>query len=284
MRTDHLTLMMTGHKGKSKMNTSILSNDRLRTIAPSIFAREASPTRSERFRPIATIDAVEALRKESFVPVFARQTQVRDEGKRPFSQHMIRFRHLSKQNKTMLKVGDTFYEIVMRNANDGTSRYILNPGLFRLACSNGMTVPLANLGHIAVKHVGQEVIEKVLEATKQIADMSSIALDAVSTWPKVILSPAQRKAFAKKALNIRFPEESAPVEPVALLAPRRDADKGDDLWRTFNVVQENLMRGGLNYIAEEGGHRRFAQTKAIKAIARDVEINTQLWDVAKSYA
>lgn len=264
---------------------SVLSNDRLRTIAPSIFAREASPTRSERFRPIATIDAVEALRKEGFVPVFAKQTRVRDPERGMFSQHMLRFRHLEKQNKTMLKVGDTYYEIVMRNANDGTSRYILNPGLFRLACLNGATIPLANLGHIAVKHVGQEVIDKVLEATKQIADMSSIALDAVNNWSKVTLSPAQRKSFAKKALGIRFTEEKAPVEPAALLNVRRDADKGDDLWRTFNVVQENLMRGGLNYIAEEpDGRRRFAQTKAIKAIARDVEINTQLWDLAKTYA
>ena len=59
---------------------------------------------------------------------------------------------------------------------------------------------------------------------------------------------------------------------------RREEDRGTDLWRTFNVAQENLIRGGfLN-----GSTRRVA--RPITSIQKDVKFNSELWDLASKYS
>lgn len=82
------------------------------------------------------------------------------------------------------------------------------------------------------------------------------------------------------------------VAPRALLKARRDADEGSDLWTTFNRVQENAIRGGLD------DHRpaRFDQerqrqvparslrTRPVKSIDGDVKLNKALWTLAEELA
>ncbi|HEV2269973.1 MAG TPA: hypothetical protein VGR92_10970, partial [Steroidobacteraceae bacterium] len=46
------------------------------------------------------------------------------------------------------------------------------------------------------------------------------------------------------------------------------------LWRTFNVVQENVLRGGIVRRTASG---RLMRTRAIQAIREDVRLNAGLW-------
>jgi len=62
-----------------------------------------------------------------------------------------------------------------------------------------------------------------------------------------------------------------------VLEPRRPEDFGNDLWRTFNTVQSNLMGGGLVRRTASG---RLTRTRPIRAIQRDLELNSALWDLA----
>ena len=43
--------------------------------------------------------------------------------------------------------------------------------------------------------------------------------------------------FSDKAKDFEYDQETL----VDILEPKRDADKGDDLWRTFNVIQEIIL-------------------------------------------
>jgi hypothetical protein len=45
-----------------------MTEDEMRKVAPSIFAQAAHESRSERFKPIPTIEILRALTKEGFVP------------------------------------------------------------------------------------------------------------------------------------------------------------------------------------------------------------------------
>ena len=67
------------------------------------------------------------------------------------------------------------------------------------------------------------------------------------------------------------------MEPSRFLVPRRPEDVGNDLWRTFNVLQENLLRGGIR-----GARRpnRLTRTRRIRAIREDVRLNSALWEMA----
>jgi hypothetical protein len=76
------------------------------------------------------------------------------------------------------------------------------------------------------------------------------------------------------------------IRPAHLLTARREADYTDgegnrDLWRTTNILQESLMRGGLSGTATTG---RKVTTKAVKSVTGDLAINRGLWTLATEMA
>lgn len=133
-----------------------LCDDALRAKVPSIFAMEAHESRSERFAAIPTIDVLNGLRNEGFDVFMAQQARTRIEGKAEFTKHMLRLRHRSIKNTS----GEAF-EVVLVNANDGTSSYQMIPGFFRFVCANGLMVGEC-FNEVKVRHSGNamgEVIE-----------------------------------------------------------------------------------------------------------------------------
>jgi hypothetical protein len=79
---------------------------------------------------------------------------------------------------------------------------------------------------------------------------------------------------------------TTPITADQLLIPRRREDIGKDLWRTFNVTQENVLKGGLTAIKRnEGGERvRRVSTRQIKGIDQDTNLNRALWTLAEKLA
>jgi hypothetical protein len=70
-----------------------LDNDQLRRAVPSIFALEPWQRMSQRYRFVPTIQVLDRLRAEGFLPVRAMQGRTRVPGKGAFTRHMIRLRH-----------------------------------------------------------------------------------------------------------------------------------------------------------------------------------------------
>ena len=89
--------------------------------------------------------------------------------------------------------------------------------------------------------------------------------------------------LAEAALEIR--DSAVAVHPRALLAPQRfDDGRPDaprDLWRTLNVTQENLMRGGMQGHNAEGQRRRL---RGITSVDADTKLNRALWVLAERMA
>lgn len=77
----------------------------------------------------------------------------------------------------------------------------------------------------------------------------------------------------------------AVLSPDKLLAPRRYGDAATDLWTTFNVVQEHLVKGGDAYLApsERRGMRR-NRTRPLGGLAEGRRINKALWTLAGEFA
>ena len=67
-----------------------LDNEALYRHVPSIFAREAHDSRSERYVYVPTIDIVEGLRREGWCPFFAVQSVPRDGSRHGHAKHMLR--------------------------------------------------------------------------------------------------------------------------------------------------------------------------------------------------
>ena len=103
-----------------------LSDEQIRTVAPSIFADTPHESRSERYSYIPTAAVLTELRKEGFQPFMVCQTRVRHEDRRDYTKHMLRLRHASQIN------GAEANEIILLNSHDGSSSYQMLAGMFRL--------------------------------------------------------------------------------------------------------------------------------------------------------
>lgn len=256
-----------------------LTEDEMRGFAPSIFATTAHSSRSDRFAPIPTIEVVRGLAKEGFAVVGARQSVTRIDDRRNFTKHLLRIRRMGDEKR--YQVGDTVFEMLLKNANDGTGAYDLMGGLFRIACLNSMVSQTDTIDSVKVRHTG-DVQGKVIEGTYRVLQQAETYLAAPQDWPKIALARVEREAFAKAAHAYRFPDDedgkpTTPTAPIQLLTVRRPEDQAPNLWSVFNVVQENVIKGGVSatYRDEDNRTRRMT-TRPIKAIDTDVKLNKAL--------
>ena len=263
-----------------------LTEEDMRRIAPSIFATTAHASRSERFQPIPTIDVLRGLLKEGFAPVGVKQSLARDASKAAYTKHLIRLRRLD--DGRVYRVGDTVCEILLKNANDGTSAYDLMAGLFRICCLNSLVTQTGQIDSLKVRHSG-DVAGKVIEGTYRVLGEAQKALAAPADWSTIHLNGEERKIFAEAVHVVRFGdadgEVTTPIKPEQLLVPHRREDTNRDLWTTFNVTQENVIRGGLRaWATGEDGRRRRVTTRAVNGIDQDVKLNKALWHLAEQMA
>lgn len=270
-----------------------LTDEQLFKSAPSIFALEAHESRSERFKAIPTIDVLNGLRKEGFFPVAARQGGSKDEGKRAFTKHMIRLRRFD--NESAYKVGDNICEIILKNANDGTSAYDLMAGMFRIRCLNSLVAQTSTIDSVKVRHSGN-AIDNVIEGTYRVLGEAQNLLAAPQDWSQVTVNNDAARMLAELAHEIRFPvdeegNQTTAIQPEQLLQARRADDRADDLWTRFNVIQENAIRGGLSARSphsydERGRYQRgrMTTTREIKGIDQDVRVNKALWRITEFFA
>ena len=264
-------------------NNEALTEEQLRDAAPSIFAESAHGSRSERYTYIPTSEVLKGLQREGFMPYEVRQGGSKDDEKRGFTKHMLRLRHSSN---TGLVAGDSVKELILLNAHDGTSSYQLMSGLFRIVCSNGLiTCEGGEMQRIA--HKG-DIINNVIEGAYKIIDNTEAAIERVEDMKALTLNNGEAEAFAAAALELRYTAKdengaikAAPIEPKQILGARRLDDKGDDMWKTFNRVQENLMQGGASYVHRDAkGNRSYRHTRPVQSIDGNVTLNRALWVLA----
>jgi hypothetical protein len=256
-----------------------LSDEVIAARCPSVFAANKFRDCSAKYSYIPTIDMLADMRREGFLPVEVRQGGSKDEEKRGFTKHMVRFRPASRLALT--NVGDTVPELLMLNSHDRTSSYQLMLGAFRLICSNGLIIADGSLEGVKVPHFGRRTMDDVIEASFTVIKEADDALPKIEDMRRLMLSPPEQEAFARSAIPLRFDEDTA-IRPDQLLRPHRAADAGNDLWSTFNRVQENVIGGGLRYDAtDSNGRRRHWRTRQVNGIDQDVRLNRALWTLAE---
>jgi hypothetical protein len=215
---------------------------------------------------------VRGLRKEGFQPFMVCQTRVRDEGKREHAKHMLRLRHASQIDSHEAN------EIILLNSHDGTSSYQMLAGVFRFVCKNGM-VWGDTVGDIRVRHKG-DIVNDVIEGAFRVVDTFEQVSEQKDGMKVTTLDSGEATAFARAALTLKYADaEKAPtVTEDQILEPRRFEDRrANDLWTTFNVVQENLVRGGLKGRSATGKEIR---TREVRGIDQNVKLNRALWVLA----
>lgn len=259
--------------------TTALTDDQIRETAPSVFAEHAHTRTSLRYALIPTIRVVDALRGEGWLPTLARETRVRDASRRGYAKHLLRFRHRNDRHRTAV-VGELIPELVLLNAHDGSSSYELHAGFFRIVCGNGLVVADATVHRQGVRHTG-DVVGRVIEGAYEIVADLPQAATRIGLYRDITLNEREATQLATAALQLRYPTpEAAPITADQLLRPRRHEDRAPDLWTRLNVIQENLLQGGL---PGRSAHGRRVRTRAIRSVNEDVRLNKALWCLAEQH-
>lgn len=254
--------------------TTFLNETQLQKTCPSIFATGGAHNTSERYGFIPTIDVVRGLEKAGFMPVMAGQGRTRSKDKAEHVRHLMRFRHIGDENQR-----EVFPEIVMVNSHDGSTSYQLRAGIFRMVCTNGLIVG-DEMFCRRVKHSGN-VIEKVVEAASDLLEIVPLSVTKSQEWKGIKLKKEAAEVLAATAMSLKWDQEEFPLSNEQVLRPRRRADEKTDLWTTFNVIQENLIKGGIPYRTPEGMRNRTRETSSIH---ENVRLNTALWALTEKMA
>jgi len=245
--------------------------EQIKSLAPSVFSTSPSPKMSNKYSFLPTFELLENFEREGW-----NVSSVRQVGKGEFAKHELRLR-----NGELPQVGDSIAEAIISNSHNGLSTLKISTGLFRLVCSNGLTVPTSVADNISIRHTKMDLGE-VRRVTDQFAERLPIIERSVSKMENTFLTDEKVMDFANKASLLRWMDSSKPVNfnMERLLVPERVADMGNSVWKTFNVLQEKFVRGGTNYRTPRGRSMSMKELKDFQVINR---INTGLWELAESY-
>ena len=251
-----------------------LTDKELMEIAPSVFTKEKSKKVSKKYSFIPTINIIKDMRKLGWDVFNATQQKSRNANDLAHTKHMVRLR-----NSNIGLINDSVPEIVLTNSHDGRNAFKLHAGIFRMVCSNGMVIADTTIDNIRIKHqwydfndikvITDAMVNKVPEMIKKMNSLNN-----------VILSDDEQLEFAEKAILTRWPKGNESVNIEDLLSPIRKADRGDDLWRIFNVIQEKQVKGGLVFNNKK---EKMQKIRPVTNIDRQVTMNKDLWELTEAY-
>ena len=100
--------------------------------------------------------------------------------------------------------------------------------------------------------------------------------------------------LAREAHKARFVDErkqrTTEIKPEQLLIPRRASEAGKrSVWDIGNIIQENIIAGGVTAMPASDAARRecyqkYVPSRPIREIARDVMLNRTVWELMEQAA
>lgn len=263
----------------SNFKGTALTEQTLRSQAPSIFASGPMQGVSSRYTFVPTARIVDGLREHDWVPVDVEEQRIRKEARRGYQKHMIRFRRAEQ----MQTLDEWNVELVLLNSHDCGCAYQLHAGIYRRICSNGLVVSEGSFEAIRFRHSKLET-DEVVQASFRLIEFVPKIGEQVNRFRSRQLEVRESLDLARHAMLLRYPSvEESPVDAETLLKSRRAEDEGTDLWTTMNRVQENLVQGGLSDFHRDR-RGRLRSVRALRGIDSKVSLNKGLWGLAEQLA
>ena len=152
-------------------------------------------------------------------------------------------------------------------------------GIFRLVCSNGLVIADEQFSDFKIKHKGYS-FEELRNVVRQAVEDLPNRVQVMNDMKSRILSVREKRKLAIDAMLIRAGVKTLQYDDETIdeiLEPKRKADKGDDLWRVFNVIQEKITQGDF-HAALTGAKVR--KVRKIKSFDKDMKVNKELFKLA----
>ena len=236
----------------------------LRERVPAIFTKTPSPKVSNRY---SFADSEYYLQK--FIDADWFIHSARQVSKSEYAPHQVILR-----NKDIATVGDLLPQLIFTNSHNGIKKMTMDTGIYRLVCSNGLVVPTSITQSLSIKHIdlGDSTTDTIINS---FYEKVPIIMNSIDRMRNKILTNDEIDNFTYNALQIRF-INAVGININDVVKPSRIEDYSDDLWTVFNVVQEKLIRGGIQLPSKR-------HSRPINNFVNDNDINTKLWQLAEQY-
>jgi hypothetical protein len=241
-----------------------ISLNSLRERVPAIFTKTPSPKVSNRY---SFADSEYYLQK--FIDADWTIHSARQVSKSEYAPHQVILR-----NKDIATVGDLLPQLIFTNSHNGIKKMTMDTGIYRLVCSNGLVVPTSITQSLSIKHIdlGDSTTDTIVNS---FYEKIPIIMNSIDRMRNKILTNDEIDNFTYNALQIRF-INAVGININDVVKPSRIEDYSDDLWTVFNVIQEKLIRGGIQLPSKR-------HSRPINNFVNDNDINTKLWQLAEQY-
>jgi hypothetical protein len=257
-------------------STRILSREEIKQKAPSVFTDHANEGLSEKYTHIATSTVIDDMEKLGWNVTEAREIKARK--RKGYQKHMLLFTNPKIQITS--EGGDTVQpRILLTNSHDGTNSFIFRCSIYRLVCENGLIVATQDFSNLKIRHMGYN-FEELQSNIKSIIEQLPLTIGKMNEMVQTEMGEEKQLEFAQKAVELRFPgHTNIEVNLKDLLKATRKEDEGNNLWNTFNVIEEKLIKGDLLY----NNGKKTRKLRPIKNFQQDIALNEQLWELAETY-
>lgn len=239
-------------------------------LTEAVFGKGVHPRRTDRFVHIDSEAIVERFAENNWFPHQSSQVRARNPEMAQYSKHLVTFR-----NPDMPTVNGIIPQVVLINAHNGATTARLMAGLYRFLCANGLIVSENEFATFKVRH-SSDALDQISEGIKQVVTSVPLIVGKSEQMNEIILNPVDRLNLSSNVIErIWTKDQNKPFEAAQLLDARRSEDMNPTLWNTYNVIQENLMKGGL--VGKTASNRERVM-RGITNIDRSVEVNQILWE------
>ena len=254
-----------------------ISLETAKDLAPAIFATSPAPTiKSPKYQFTPTFEVIDHMKDMGYLLTGVKQSKSGVDLRKNWGIHITRFQHPDLYIKNPSGEIEARPEVVLINSHDGTRPIQFEMGLFRLVCENGLVIKDQDMGSFRERHTRFTFNEVKNLIDEKVSGLQTV-VSKISLWNGVEMSDKDRFNFAVEALALRMGSDRQPeqYEIMDILSPKRKADEGNSLWKTYNILQENMIKGGFQL--------NNRQARAIKNPIEDFTLNQDLWQLADSY-
>lgn len=264
-----------------------LSKSEIMEAAPAVFTNQPHPKVSDKYSFLPTHQIITDMEKLGWSVSSAKMAKTSNVNQKMYGKHLVTFFNPDITIKDEQGGVEAYPQIVIVNNHRGYGKLRFELGVFRMVCENGMIVKEEgkDFGSFTLRHMGYSFAELTELVNTAVQALPNVVAK-INQFTERIMTKEEQKAFAQRALAIRFNEETlsrvTDAQIQEMLNPLREADRGDDLYRVFNRVQESIVRGGFDIAGKTKSGTK--KVRRISNMLKDLDVNGQLWVLAEEFA
>ena len=262
-----------------------MTKEEVRQACPVAFEKApTNPNLSEQYQHADTETIIDDLAQLGWFPTKAMMRK-RRKSDTIFSKHMVVF---TNPDIKITGSDEVYPQLLVTNSHDGFNAFKFHVGLFRMICSNGLVISTEDFAQFKVPHKGY-TFDQLREVVTQVVEALPEKVTVMNKMQERILTKEEQHDLALQAILLRSgisagsTKHDLEVDQNVLneiLEPIRREDRGDDLWRVFNRVQESMVDGGFTASLRPGKKAR--KVRSIASFEKDLKVNQELFNYASA--